>query len=723
MRKKTLFKILFGFLVFSFPLSALYARKVTFPVHGLEVASPRPVPIEAEWDENWFINTEPANYHHGIARIAAMLSEISYVPVEKNPDSNPLIQTYRLLGFKDSDIEWNYILDYTTPITGNNQAAYSFAFKDISTPKGTRKLVFVVLRGTPLSANEWISNINVSDSTKKEVQVHEGFSKTCENLKKSLYDFLKNNKIDLENSYFLITGHSRGGALSNLLGSILADENIIPAKNLFVYTFASPNVSQEEKTSSEKYNFIWNILNAEDIVPSVPPNRNNWKWKKFGQTKILVNYWNCDVTKYQENYVPRMNEYYKKLLLREYSPFKTGPFIQIQAARVLTHLYKNTESYYRSVFGLHNMVEDMFWKLFPEKKDDDFEIPEKKEMKMPFLLRMIQKNVNANIEGGFEYALQAFVDMHACESYLSWLLALNEDEAFSDLGSSQIVIDGSHDCAIYNDKNELLARIINGSIEIYSLKAPIAALPLPNKNVIGFPGNQNLNVIIHKDSLLPTVFSYKIEHYSADGTFLTQSEKKHFYPHTGLVCHFKAGEITLMNDELTYEKLRGKEAKAVAKQFGLKQNLKFKIQPEFSYSSARIFNLGFRTGTQEIYGSVLGEMYANKSKKSYGLGLGLGHQHSLYGKIMLDSEAFARFVWPQNSYDDKKFNFIPSARFSLSYKPRRRFHFFAATVFDLHIDDFNDAAFAPDFQKKRFSAIKLNEKAELIPSLQFGFRF
>ena len=168
MRKTSLFKILFTFLVFSFPFSALHARTVTFSVHGLEVATEEPVPVTTDWDENWFVTTEPENYHHGIARIAAMLSEISYVPVEKNPTSNPLLQSYRVLGFKDSDIEWNYVLDYSTPLSGNNQAAYSFAFKEISTPKGPKKLVFVVLRGTPLNANEWISNINVSDTTKKK---------------------------------------------------------------------------------------------------------------------------------------------------------------------------------------------------------------------------------------------------------------------------------------------------------------------------------------------------------------------------------------------------------------------------------------------------------------------------------------------------------------------------------------------------------------------------
>lgn len=722
MRKSSLLKTLFSLLVFPLPFSALHARTLTFPVHGLEVATEEPVPLAVDWDEDWFVTTDPEQYHHGIARIAAMLSEISYVPVEKNPTSNPLLQSYRVLGFKDNDIEWNYVLDYSTPLSGNNQAAYSFAFKEISTPKGPKKLVFVVLRGTPLNANEWISNINVSDTTKKNILVHEGFSKTCENLRQALYDFLKNKNISPKESYFLITGHSRGAALANLLGATIADENIIPAKKLFVYTFASPNVSQEEKTSDPKYNFIWNIINAEDLVPSVPPNRNNWKWKKFGRSKIIANYWNTAPQKYLDDYFPRMNEYYKKLLLRDYAPFKNGPFLQIQLAKVLTYLYTDTESYYSPFFGLHRLAENIFWKVFPDKHEEELGIPQNEEEKLPFLIKMIQKSVNSNIDGGFEYVMNAFVDMHACESYLSWMLALNEEELFSELGSSQIVFSGSHDIAVYNDDGEMLAQILDGSVQLYSLKIPVAVLPLPKENVIGFPGNQNLNVVVHKDSLFPTIIDYEIEHYDAEGKLLSVSKEGHLHPHSGTVLNFKAGEVTLGKESLSYQKIQGKEAKALSKKYDLDQRHKFVVHPEITFSTEKILGLGLRAGCQQIYGSVTGEMhFANSS--TYGLALGLGHQHTLYGRIMLDSEIFARFVWAKLIFEDRKCYFVPSCRFSLSYKPRRRVHFFAATVFDLHIDEQNDEIFTRYFRENHFSSINIGSSAELVPSFQFGIRF
>lgn len=707
-------------------LSTASARKITFPVNGLLVAAKEPVPLEAEWDESWFTESSPTKYNHGIARIAALLSEISYIQAEKHPDSNELLQSYRLMGFKDENISWNYMLDYTAPISGNNQAAYSFASKDIQTPQGSKKLVLVVLRGTPLSANEWISNINVSDNTHKDVLLHEGFFRTCENIQKELLYYLLKKKIDPKNACFLITGHSRGGALANILGAKLDDEGVITGERLFVYTFAAPNVSQEEKTSNPKYNFIWNIINAEDIVPSVPPNRNNWKWKKYGQTKVIVNYWNSNPEKYLDDYLPRMNQYFKQMLLRNYAPFKNGPFVQIQISRLLTKLYRTVENYYDDFFSLRALAESLFWKIFPESDDDDeleAQEPEaKSKEKLPFLVRIVQKNVNSNIEGGFEYAIKALADMHGCETYLSWLLALGEDEAYSSLGSTQLSIDGSYDCAVYDDNGKLLAKITDGIIELYSLKVPVAGMPFPEKNVLGFPGNQNLTMMVYKDSLAPTLVTYQIESYDAQGQLLDISEKRHIFPRSTRAIKFQVGKETLENSRIETEKLSKEETSEKRKAFGLRHNLKFKFQPEFSYSNEKILSLGFRAGNQEIFGLLQADFYTRELSDAFSMTLGLGHQTNIYGRFYFDTEALAHLVWTE--YDkEKSFNFVPAARLSLAFKPRHRLQFFAGFLFDAHIEGFNDDAVIHSERKNHFSSIKFSDSFHLLPSIQFGIRF
>lgn len=721
-------------ILFVFCIKNLHSATITFPVHGLMVASKAAVPIEMDWDEDCFIKTNPKTYSHMIARVAAMLSCIAYIHVEQKTDDNEMLRSYQLLGFNEKNIYWNYNLDYSNHIDKNNQAAYSFAFKDIQTPSGTKKLVFLIIRGTPLNANEWQSNLNISDSSREEVTIHEGFLSTCELIKQDFYNFLDRNKISKEDSYFLLSGHSRGAALANLLGAVFYDEQVITSEKVFVYTFASPNVTQDSRALEAKYSFIWNIISAEDAVPSVPPYRNNWKWKKFGQTRVMVNYWNTDSDTYMNNYIPRMNTYYKKLLLREYVPLKTGPFYQVQTGRVLTSYYKNVGNYYWQ--GLHFMSSAALNLAFPDEtkqqkavekhtekdsdKQSDNQSDEAKVVSVPLLLKPLNYIINSHVENGLKYIINAAIDMHAGEAYLSWILALNEDELYSSLGSSQIVIGGAFDGAVYDESGRLLARIINGDVEIFSVKAPAGIMPLPYKNVLGFPGNQNLNVILHKDSLIPTYCGYKIEHYDAAGKLLSTSEKEHFSPYSNLSISFKAGKVTLEEDKLAFEKLTRKEAKPLIKKYRLNENFKFMIEPEVSYSFDKIFSLGTRIGFPVFYTTLLGEIH---NKNSKGFAAGLGHQHIIYGRVLFDTELFARCIFTPDDKNERKRNLVPQARFSFSYKPLRRAHYFTSLAFDMHIDDYNDEAFLSTARKSRFSSIKVNDKIQLQPSIVIGARY
>ena len=721
-------KRIFLFLFFFSFTSLFYAKSIPVRVNGLEVKSESYVPMEVEWDEKWFSQCPTSVYHHGIARIAALFSTISYVDVEKAPKDNELYFAYKALGFKEADIEDNYILDYAAPVTGNNQAAYSIASRDIQTAAGTKKLVFIVLRGTPLSANEWISNVDVSDSTHKNTMIHEGFYQTMIKIHTSLIYYLLKKQINPDDAYFLITGHSRGAALANLLGATLEKEGIITGERLFVYTFAAPNVTQMPDYNSSEYDFIWNIVSAEDIVPSVPPNRNNWKWKKYGHIKVLSNYWNVDSKLYSDTYLPKVNQYFSQLLLREYAPFKNGPFIHVQVARVITTFYKTVESYYDGLLSLRNLAEKIFWKIFPDDvseealtaTDKDSSQKEKKSA----LVSLLQQKANSNVgEGSFDYVKNAFVDMHACETYFSFLMALDENDCYSDLGSSQIVFDGSCNCAVYDDDGKLLAKVMDGSLNLYSLKIPVAGMPLLGSYVLGFPGNQNVNVIVYKDSIFPTIVSYKIEHYDAAGIFTGEEEKSHFYPQLNSIITFKAGQTTLNSSTINYQKSNYKSKKEIVNQYGLKQNIKFKIMPEFSISTEGIFSLGFRSGNQTLFATLLVDFATKTTNRSYGYSFGLGHQHSLFGKVFLDSEIFNRLIWTPVDVDGYLANVVPMSRISLSYKPRHSLHFFIASAFELHVEKFNDGAFDPLIRRNNMGEITINDRVNLNPSLQFGVRF
>lgn len=703
----------------------LHGEIITFPIAGMETNSELPVTLQVQWEDSWFYQDTAFEYNHGIARIAALLSEVSYTDVEDNPNNNALKKSYSLLGVKDEAMEFHYNIDYSTPVLQNNQAAFSFASKTIHTKDGNKTILFVVIRGTPLNANEWISNFSISDSSKNNSILHEGFYFTMINIHNALIYYMLKQKIDPDDTYFLITGHSRGAALSNLLGATLINEGIFKSDKLFVYTFAAPNVSQAPTVTDLKYNFIWNIVNGEDIVPTVPPCRNNWKFNKYGHVIVLPNRWSVSKTLYDEDYIPRVNEIYNQLLGRDYCPFKIGTFLQSQISRLITSLYEDVNHYYNGKFNLRKNAETLMWKVFPQNQT---KIKSKMENHRKSFLESLSDKVNEKTGGGVEYAMNAFVDMHACELYLSWMIALNESEIFSGTsnGSVQLIIDGYYECAVFDKDDNLLARIIDGVIQYKDLRAPVSAMPIPaKKTVIGFPLNEEFNCVIYKASLLPTIISAQIEEYDSTGKMYYKTQKQHFFPHVGMGLKFKAGKILVDEDTVTVKKIYGKALKNKVTRGRLKQDTVFMIQPEINIDTDKQVGLGVHIGNREIYGSILTSQPLSKFGKSLELSPGFGHQMALYSNIMLDTEIFGRCMWifSDKKIDDDGFNFIPSLRLSLSIKPIHKWQLFAAGVFDFNISSFNDGAFDTDLRKQNIRKIYVNDKLKVIPSVQFGLRF
>ena len=61
-----------------------FAAQITLPVNAEETGYDEPVDITVEWDETIFAKQSPAEYNHSIARMACILSEVSYVNPKKD---------------------------------------------------------------------------------------------------------------------------------------------------------------------------------------------------------------------------------------------------------------------------------------------------------------------------------------------------------------------------------------------------------------------------------------------------------------------------------------------------------------------------------------------------------------------------------------------------------------------------------------------------------------
>lgn len=147
---------------------------------------------------------------------------------------------------------------------GEHTSAFFAAERDIEYEGETRSVLLIVIFGT--NGNEWYSNFDFAPSHDNATLYAECFDMAADDIVEKLSGVLSDDKL------IVVTGYSRGGAVANLIGYKL---NKLGYKdNTFTYTFATPNTVRSDFTDCEN---IFNIINANDLVPMLPPTYMGYK--------------------------------------------------------------------------------------------------------------------------------------------------------------------------------------------------------------------------------------------------------------------------------------------------------------------------------------------------------------------------------------------------------------------------------------------------------------
>ncbi|MBQ2679647.1 MAG: leucine-rich repeat protein, partial [Firmicutes bacterium] len=190
------------------------------------------------------------------------------------------------LGF---DINHRYISE-EYDATGEHKAAYSLAKKAI--PGGT--LVLITIRGS-LDGGDWYTNFGMGIAPALIQGKHEGFMISVNNIYDELNKFVDYKIGNTEEVTYLITGHSLGAGVGNLLAVKLHDEGV-PVGRIYDYNFACPDVaklSHIDWNYGGTFNNIFNICNVYDPVTQLPGSAADkllgidkllFHWGKFGRT-------------------------------------------------------------------------------------------------------------------------------------------------------------------------------------------------------------------------------------------------------------------------------------------------------------------------------------------------------------------------------------------------------------------------------------------------------
>ena len=183
--------------------------------------------------------------------------------------SQPFMQegVLKLDGFEKKG-EYNYA---RTPSDRRHIAAYTLYDKPLE-DGGTA--VIIAVRGT--GEGEWPLNLELMPSGNYDLDYAENFFLAADDILTTHADYLD----ALESPQFLLTGHSRGAAVANILGAKLSDR--FGAENVFAYTFATPRTVRGDYPA---YDNIFNVINPTDIVTYLPFPQ--WGFERYGVDLVL----------------------------------------------------------------------------------------------------------------------------------------------------------------------------------------------------------------------------------------------------------------------------------------------------------------------------------------------------------------------------------------------------------------------------------------------------
>ena len=231
------------------------------------------------WDDAYF-GADAMAYNHDLATLSMAFAGAAYDYNNASASLDNMRFSNSKFYYYDSNaanVEVSKKLDSKADTTG-----FSLSYKTISVGGKAKKLVCVLISGT--RGDEWYSNMNFRNKADSEYDAAyaTGFHKSSKRVMSYLNKYIAKTLPDVkaEDIRFLVTGHSRGAAVANLVGAALNDSGNYSKSHIYTYTFATPNVSTKAKYGG--YENIFNVCNPEDFVTKIP--LRDWGYKRFGKT-------------------------------------------------------------------------------------------------------------------------------------------------------------------------------------------------------------------------------------------------------------------------------------------------------------------------------------------------------------------------------------------------------------------------------------------------------
>jgi Mg-chelatase subunit ChlD len=261
------------------------------------------IDVSYQFDYRKFFKASNKAYHRDISMLGSLVSATAYngrkfkgiempkdYEEEETKAAEMLLKKHGMHDVKHIDLSDLEKEPGVKTYTDDDVSEIILGHRKITYKGKEKEIIFISVRGTNGSVEEWSSNFDVGSTTEEywdkdneewtNKAHHKGFDVTANRLHEHIQKYIKDNKLDKPaiDKVMYIIGHSRGAALANLLGAKYEDN---PDYQTFVYTYATPNTT----TQTKKYQTIFNLVNEDDIVPFMP--LEEWSFGRYGKTKSI----------------------------------------------------------------------------------------------------------------------------------------------------------------------------------------------------------------------------------------------------------------------------------------------------------------------------------------------------------------------------------------------------------------------------------------------------
>ncbi len=268
---------------------ARFATNLTYT--SLDAPDDGSAVVRVTWDDTWF-SADEGVYNHELAQTSSVLAALAYAEsgyYQARENHPPYMENaLASLGFGEVSTEsYRYrskVIDEVLDLaTGDaDGVAYTIARKRLDSGNGgpARDLILVSARGS--YGSEWLSNLDLS---RDEGGDHGGYVRAAREIGAEVISWAEESKALGAEVSVLLVGHSRGGAIANLVGAQLDDCRAqtgatAPFGSVYAYTFAAPATTLASDARAERYGNIFNIANPSDLMPYLPLSA--WGYERYG---------------------------------------------------------------------------------------------------------------------------------------------------------------------------------------------------------------------------------------------------------------------------------------------------------------------------------------------------------------------------------------------------------------------------------------------------------